>query len=164
MAAPDYATLYDFETQLETAWDTVFTAAGYTTHVTQDTTDKDTIYVEVKAEIGAGGESYEMLSQTVPYGNRMFDFTLTVDVKTSRTETGANTAHKTARGKVRNLLERWPTDCTGGSSINSNLTYIKIARMVRTGGDRSSDEGRGQDITTETYSGTFQVKRDAWPA
>lgn len=166
MPAADYPTLYDFETQLETAWDTVFEAASLTTYTQQASTDKTGPYVTVQATVGEAGRKYQTVSDNEIKGNILFGFTLEVQVVSNRTGTDAAAnlaAHKTARGKVRHLLERWPAQCTGGSNINSQLSYIAIADMARSGGSRGVDEGRNFDITTETYSGQFQIKPDAWP-
>ncbi len=160
MPAADYATLYDFEGQLETAFAAALTAASLTNYKSLDTTDKDAPFVVVQATVGAGHRKYTDISK----GNEAFDFEIELQICTNRTETSAGTNHATYRGKVRNVMERWLASQTGGSGMNARLTYLIIDDLARTGGGRGVDSNERFDITTETYSGVFRIKADAWPS
>lgn len=160
MPAADYATLYDFESQLETAWAAAFTAVSVTSYSQQSTSDKSAPYCNIQATINESRREYS----TVQSANHLFGFQLEVQVVTNRTATSANTTQATYRGKVRNALERWlAAGNTGGSGINARLDHIIIVDFARTGGNRGVDESQTLDITTETYAGAFQIKPTAWP-
>lgn len=160
MPAPDYATLYDFESQLEAAWAAAFTAASVTSYSQQATGDKSAPYCNIQATVTDAHRRYNPAQSA----NDLFSFQLEVQIVTNRTATSANTTHATYRGKVRNALERWlATGNTGGSGINARLTYLTIVDFARTGGNRGVDESQTFDVTTETYAGAFQIKTDAWP-
>jgi hypothetical protein len=162
MPATDYPTLYDFETQIETAFITAFTAASLTSYAQQSNETKTSPFLNVQVTIGAGRREYAQTS--AGRANKNFEFTLEVQIVTARTASGTpNATHKTMRGKVRNLLERWLSANTGGSNVNASLSYVRIIDMSRAGGQRGVDEDQTFDITTESYAGVFQVKDDAWP-
>lgn len=161
MAAPDYATLYDFEGQLDAAFAAALTAAGLTAFPQQDTSDKVTPWATVQTSVDAATGRYALLAG-VPRGNSAWNFTLNVEVATNRTEASGNTSASTYRGKARYYLERWLAT-QGASGMNARLAYLVIEHLISTGANRSVIDESRLDITQFTYAGVFSIKDAAWP-
>lgn len=163
MPAASYAVLYDFEAQLEAAFSAALTADSLTNYTSLATTDKEGPFVVAQVTVGGGLRQYD---QGLSKGNSAFNFEVELQICTNRTSSTGNTDHATYRGKVRNIMERWLASGTqtGGSAMNARLTYLVIDDLARTGGSRGVDSESRYDITTETYSGVFRIKSDAWPS
>lgn len=162
MAAPDYPTLYDFEGQLDTAFAAAITAAGLQTFKQQDTTDKTAPWATVQVTVDAAAGRYHTNAAGAVTGNSAWNFTLTVEVATNRTETTGNANAATYRGKVRYYLERWLAT-QGASGMNARLTYLVIEYLISTGANRSFVDDTRLDLIQFTYAGVFSIKDTSWP-
>jgi hypothetical protein len=166
MAAPDFATLYDFETQMEdalaSAITTILTAASITApvSVTRDTQIDDTPRVEVTFSPGNALTQRTAIGQAMPKQvANAFQGSYSVKIITSRQLVDDNAElHGTIRGWVRYVLT------AGAKGFNtSNLPYIQILEMLPTSATAQIYDEKQQDISELNHEVWFAIRNDAWP-
>lgn len=162
MPAPNYQTLYDFETQLETAWATILTTALAAIPITcqvlttRSATTDNTPRVELECLVGPALSQRKGLStgtyREVP---NAFKFTLAVRIVTTR-PTNDN-QHGVIRGLIRYNLT------ASANVITAQLAYLQILeQLMQTGASHIIDE-KEQDVSELTYDGWFAIADSAWP-
>lgn len=164
MAAPDIQTLYDFETQLETAWADVFedkfTELSITCAVgiSRDQGIEVTPRVEIFLSLGTPPTQRTTIGQASPKQvPSAFAGTLTVAVITTR-ETNTDD-HGPIRGVVRYLL-------SGANQImtEQRLPYLQILELLPAGSAPTVNPEKNEDSTDMVYSIIFAIRDGAWPA
>lgn len=167
MAAPDFATLYDFETQMEdalaSAITTILTAASITApvSVTRDVETNDTPRVEITFSPGNALTQRTAIGQATPKQvPNSFQGAYSVKIVTSRQIIPDNAElHGTIRGWVRYVLT------AGAKGFNtSNLPYIQILEMLPTSATAQIYDEKQQDISELNHEVWFAIRNDAWPA
>lgn len=164
MPAPSIQALYDFETQIETAWATAFAEKFTELDITcavgksRDRDIETTPRVEISLSLGGPLTQRTTAGQASPKQvPNAFTGTLTVSVVTTR-ETNSDD-HGPIRGVVRYLL-------SGANQVVgiSKLPYLQVLDMEPAGSAPSVNEEKNLDSTDMAYAITFAIRNDAWPA
>jgi hypothetical protein len=162
MPAPNYQTLYDFETQLETAWATVFTVALAAIPITcqvlstRNAATEDAPRVELECLVGPALTQRKGLStgtyREVP---NAFKFTLITRIVTTR-PTNDN-QHGVIRGLIRYNLT------ASANVVTAQLAYLQILEQLMQSGTSHIIDEKEQDVSELTYDGWFAINETAWP-
>jgi hypothetical protein len=164
MPAPDFFTLYDFETQIETAWKTVLVTALAAVPitcqvlVTRDSATDNTPRIELSMALRG------IISQRRIEGNKLvpnaFNAVMTARVVTTRPVDNTGTPlHGTIRGLVRNTMAA-NTDVIN----NTLLPWLQILEYLPGAGSPQIIDEKEQDVTELTYDFQFAIANEAWPA
>lgn len=164
MPAPDIQTLYDFESQIEGAFETLlaaqFLAKSITcsTSVSRDLSIDSTPRVEIVLSLAASLNQRTTIGQATPKQvPNAFAGNLAISVVTTR---GTNrSSHGPIRGVVRYVM-------SGANGILSDvvLPYLQILDLVPAASAPEVYAEKDQDITVLNYAIAFAVKDSAWPA
>lgn len=167
MPAPDFATVYDLETQIESAVVSAITSFLHAdginnVHVSrsQDADIAQTPRVEVMLFPGNALEQRTAIGQANPKQvPTAFQGSLTVRVVTCREiETDDAELHGTIRGWCRYVLS------AGARGFNTTiLPYIQILEMLPSGASPQIYDEKQQDITELNYNVWFAIRNEAWP-
>lgn len=157
MAAPDFPTLYDFETQMDGAWTDYLIANGVPAVKQRGASVLATPRVEVKFTTGAASGSMHgfAAAEYKPRPDR-FAGTLSLVVATNRSknDSGHGTSRGTVRGFVADFLRVQTTE---------NLPYLWIFDIMDSGTSETVDDENNADISTLTFNIKFGIRSDAWP-
>ena len=159
MSAPDLATLYDFETQIEAAVSSILTAGGVTVQaVSRSEVNVASPFCTVTYQHGGPWPSGapRLSNQGGDWGPDQFSGTVQITVATDR-KRNPNT-HKTYRGGVRSLGYRFVSQFTG-----VNLPYIAVMDFTETGTQPVEDEGKNLDLSILSWDIRFAILPGAWP-
>ncbi len=164
MAAPDFATLFDFETQLESAA-TIFisTATGLPQESIFTTLDQDEFTVprvEVMVEINEGIDppvKRSTVSDVEEYLN--YSATFSIRVVTDALEDGTQGNHREMRANVRSEMMQNANNWTTTPAL---LPYYSVQYQRPVGTSYEIDGNLA--ASTLTYDIRFAIKNDAWPA
>lgn len=167
MPAPDFQTVYDFETAIEEAFApalvSLIAAAGlHATVVTaRNRQFKDTPRVELYAAVGGVLTQRTTAAQARPKEQpNAFEFTLTAVVVTTRSIVTDNAEeHGPLRGLVRYALSAGARQIT-----DSNLPWHQLLDFLHGGSSPQLYDEKDNDKTEMTYVGHIAVKNSAWPA
>ena len=155
MAAPNLATLFQQEEQLNTAFVGVLNTAAPAFYA-HDTREKPADHIEVITELGAANGHV--------FRNGEYDswaFRLRVTIITERNQEEPTPArHSAIKGNVRMLLSVLSAKFNTG-----NLPYLQITllRPDNTSVDFRNEQQRMQDITVLEYAGACAFLNTAWP-
>lgn len=165
MPAPDYATLYDFETQMEGAWQSVLleflAPLGITqVFVTRDDAVLDTPRVEVEFHVGNALNQRKAFPGP-PYREipNAFNAALVVRVVTTR----ALAENKVQHGPLRGLLRYNLSASANRIKAQTNLPYLQILEMLPASSVPRIIDEKEQDISEMQYSMQFAINNNAWP-
>ena len=164
MAAPDFATLFDFETQLEDAATTFLaTASGLPESSVFSTLDQDEFTVprvEVMVEINEGIDppvKRSTVSDVEEYLN--YAATISIRVVTDALQDGTQAAHRAMRGAIRGEMMQNGNNWTTTPSL---LPFYSVQYQRPMGTSYEIDGDLA--VSTLTYDIRFAIKNDAWPA
>lgn len=166
MPAPNYATLYDIETQMEgatvSAIEFFLAAASIDIQVSrsQESDTAQTPRVEVEFSHGAAMLQRTAMGQAMPKQvPNAFEGSFAVRVYTSRAIPTDNAdLHGTIRGICRYVLS------AGAKGYNQTiLPYLQILEMLPTGASPQIYDEKEQDITELNYHVWFAIRNEAWP-
>ncbi|MBS0328220.1 MAG: hypothetical protein JSR30_00075 [Proteobacteria bacterium] len=165
MSAPDVATLYDFENQIEpvvkAALAAALSAASITCQVmvTQDVAVKDTPRVELELVMGGPNIQRTAIGQANPrqVPNALY-FTFNATVVTTRVNDQSSPVHGKIRGITRFLLSPASKIFDG-----SALPYLQMLEILPAATAPQVQQDKEQDMTVLSYSGIFAIRNDAWP-
>lgn len=128
----------------------------------RDTRQDVTPYINLRFLSGeAEGTKFARLSSDYPSNvqpDNVFEFSLEVDVVTSRLEN--NASHSTLAGIVGAQLSFYML------AINWNATvapYHSISSIKEAGRTHTADSDNGLDTTTLRFTGLHNIRDDAWP-
>lgn len=163
MPAPDLATLFQFEQQIETATVAVLTAAMQGVQILQerDTAIRSSPYIEVKLQLGAATGQRKALvgahsnpSQTLPDA---FHAQLILTTVTNRKSPNNGARHDELLGKVRvaTLLAL--------ESINVALAWLTIRSISTAGVIPVAMPDSNLDMSPEVFAIQFCIAPTAWP-
>lgn len=167
MAAPDFFTLYDWETQLEGAGkavlDATLTAAGIdaTVYTSQSPDIKETPRVELQFLPGRALDQRTAQGQANPkIVPNAFEGIIYARVITTRPiDQGGALLHGTLRGLVRFAFSAGAKAFTG-----ANLPYLQILDMLPEAGAHQLFTEKEQDITELAFYLKWAIRNDAWPS
>lgn len=163
MSAPDFQTLYDFESQMEGAAQAILAAAlaslGVPVFVTRDQSTKDTPRVEVEFSVGAAGRQRKGTGTGATYREVPNSFQGLLRARVVTTRPANHDVHGQIRGLVRYTLSATPCVLNGGT-----LPYLGVLEMLPSGSSPRILDEKEQDITELDYALTFCIQNDAWPA
>ena len=164
MAAPDLATLFDFETNLEAAAKVFLSNA---TGISQDsifcTMDQDELTlprIEVTVEIAEGIDppvKRSTVSDIEDYLN--YSANVMIRVVTDALEDGTEASHRTIRGNVRAEMLQNANNWTTTPDL---LPYYSVQYQRPMGTSYEIDGNLS--VSTLAYDIRFAVRNDAWPA
>lgn len=169
MPAPDFATLYNFEDQMEDAWQSVLLNAladqsvDADVYVTRDIRSKTTPSVEVEFIVGsAGTQRHGVVKAGQPYREvpNSFNGSLIVRVVSTRALPVNTAQHGKIRGAVRYTL----TAAANVIKANTNMPYLQILEMLPAASTPRMIDEKEQDITEFTYAMQFAIDNSAWPS
>jgi len=155
MPAPNLATLFEIEEQINTAATGVLSAAAPAFYA-HDTRERPADHITVTAELGAANGHCSQAGEWDSWA-----FRLKVEVFTERNkDEPLPTRHAAIKGNVRALLSRLSAKFSTG-----NLPYVQITllRPENTTVEYRNEQQRAQDVTSLEYAGTVAVRPDAWP-
>lgn len=159
MSAPNLATLYDFETQIESAVASILTAGGVTV---AGTSRADVTLVtpccEVLCHVGGPYPTSAPNFFAVGTDYRPCTFSGTVQIRILTDRKRNPSSHGPFRGGVRALLYAFVSKFT-----NTNLPYLEIFDAQDAGAFQEVDDGRGLDTTTLSWEVRFAILPTAWP-
>jgi hypothetical protein len=167
MPAPDFTTLLDFETNIETAATTFLaTDTGLSASSLFATLDQDSFVVprlEVMFESGEGidppTQQTTNSSQVEYMQNRGV---LSIRVVSDASVTGTETTHRQLRAKIRRSMLLNADNFTTPSGDSTILPYYAIQYMRPTGTSYEVDGDLA--VSTLTYEIIFSIKKDAFPS
>jgi len=159
MPAPNLATLYQFEGQLDSAFSSVLSASGTPAFFAHTTEEKPADRIEVMAEIGAATDQLATNKEFNTY-----NFNLTATAYTQRDlDEPLPTRHRWLVGQIRARLSVLNS---AANFTSGNLPYLQLLKLVPAGSasDFDNSQDRAQDITRLQYAGQFAIISTAWPA
>ncbi len=157
MRAPDYETIFDVETAVETAFQTVLQSVWDIPTYRQTSDVKLPIpRVDVQLQLGAdhghfGRTSDGQLIRDAWHG------TLLLDIVTKRRRGVAN-LHGRSRARVRHAVQY-----SSGRFGTDVLPYHVLTSILDAGSDPTVDTGDDCDVSTLTFSVVISVRPGAWP-
>jgi len=164
MPAPNIETLYDFETQVETAWKIALETKLREIQLPAEVQTSRRRNIEDSPRIELSMSIDTQLDQMTTKGQAnptqvpvAFDCTLTVRVVTTREAN--DDFHGPLRGITRYIL-------SGGNKVidATRLPYLQVLLMSFSGSQPEFNAEKLQDYTTMTYSMRIAVASTAWPA
>lgn len=167
MAAPDFFTLYDWETQLEGAAASVLTAALTAASITanvytsQVSSTKQTPWIELDFLPGRALDQRTAIGQASPkIVPNAFEGILLATVVTTRPidEALVTPLHRTLRGLVRYAFSAGAKSFTG-----VNLPYIQILDMLPEAAPGTLYDEKEQDKTELAFHLIWAIQNSAWP-
>lgn len=167
MPAPDFYTLYDFESQIEDAWSEILmgelSTAGIIAQVvtSRDPESKITPRIELSFALGAALEQRTTAGQSSPKQvPNAFAGTLTVLVATTRP---IPTDNANIHGQLRGLC-RYCLSAAKQAIGDSNLPYLQLLDQLPSSATPQVFDDKEQDLTQMIYAVIFSIRNDAWPA
>ena len=167
MAAPDFGTLYDFETPFElaasNAIEDTLTAAGITNvalNVSRDSGTDDTPRIDIQFSTGVAMPQRTTIGQANPKQvPNAFEGVFTIRLSTTRpTETDNAAIHGMLRGLIRYALS------AGAQAFDeSDIPYWQILQMLPESSTPQLYDEKQQDITELSFHVWFAIRNDAWP-
>ncbi len=171
MAAPNLATLYDFETQFEKAAQTILQTSGINAFISRQTDKLPLINAGVTFSVGQAAEELTFLplapGQTQPQEQEYFHYTgsleLRVEVErdTQRPpdQTGVVSFFAQMRGLIRAAFMRsqWPF-------YDGNLPYYRVWDIRPNGSTEGFDQSRNVDSSILRFEVSFAIQPSAWPS
>lgn len=163
MAAPDLATLFDFETQLESAAKSFLaTATELPEESIYSTLDQDvytTPRLEIMIEINEGIDPPIARSALIDTPDYLkYSATMTIRVVTDPLEDGTQASHRALRGKVRGEMLQNAQNWTTTPAL---LPYYSVQYQRPLG---TSYEIDGElAVSTLSYDLSSVIRNDAWP-
>ncbi len=165
MPAPDLPTLYDFETQIESAFQSVLQAALLTASIvcqviiTRDSAIDDTPRIELQCTVGAP------LSQrrgTGTIGVNYREIPIAFGFKLSATVITTRPTNDNEHGAIRGLT-RFNLSAAANVITARNLPYLQILEMLPAGSPPAILDEKQQDKSLLEYDGWFAIQNSAWP-
>ena len=154
MAAPDLDTLFDFETQIETAIDTVLTTAGLTATKQRDTSDLASPFVAVQFVQGETLGNLYIHTDSVKREDR-WNGEIILTITTQRQKN--NSSHATYRKAIRKEFANWQ------NQINAQLTYLILLDCKTMGSTPEIAVDENHDQSVMRYGTPFAIRSSAWP-
>jgi hypothetical protein len=159
MPAPDYASLYDFESQIEDLFVTILkTYAIPGIYPSRDANKIQTPSVVLRFVTGSPGTQRTTKGtppRLVPVG---YEGTMFAEVITGRRNTDAPD-HGAIRGQVRYLLS------AGANLVNTtNSPWLQILEILPSGGTPQTTDDKDLDRSVLQFAFKFAIRDDAWPA
>lgn len=167
MPAPDFPTLYDFETQIEDAFKSaiigLLTANNLiaSVYVSQDPLTKTTPRIELSVSMGAALSQMTTKGQANPKQNpNASEFTISAVIATTRLLPDDDGGiHGPLRGLVRYALS------AGAKQIgDANLSFLQILECLPVGGTPQVVDEKNTDKTELVYGGKIAIRNEAWPS
>lgn len=159
MSAPDLATLYDFETQIEAAVSAILTDGGVTVQaVSRGEAILASPFCAVTYQHGGPWPSGSPRYVSVGGDFRPDQFSGTVQITAATDRKRNPDTHKTYRGKIRALGYQFVGQFTG-----SNLPYLAVMDFTETGTQPVEDEGKNLDLSILSWDIRFAILPNAWP-
>lgn len=167
-AAPDFDTLFDFETQFEALWKSVFDIAlaersldFVETATARAIATKESPRIEIVFQTGPGIDQFGARRQATnpKQGQIAFQGNLSVTVVTGRAIAANNAGlHGRLRGMTRYLL-------TAGAKVATpiNLPYLQIMLQTVAASSPQIYDEKQQDKTELVYAVQFAIQNGAWP-
>lgn len=157
MPASNLETLFDFETQMETAVAAALSSLAGVTAIAQRNDDNKTApFVTVQFVTGETlGQHYKHQNE---YREKMFNGELTIGIATRRS--ASTDSHPSIRGKVRKAISSWQATANG---INDQLDYLQVLDVASQGATVAISNDEDHDISTLRYQVAFQILDSAWP-
>ena len=161
MPAPDFPSLYDFEGQIEGAFQVVLqTALGTAVtgvFVTRDQTIKDAPRVELEFMKGAALKQRYTMGTPPRQVPNAFVGSLQAKIVTARP------LHHDTHGNIRGIVRY--TLSAGANVINSgNLPYLQIMEMTPGSDSGMMIDEKAQDVSILKYDLWFAINNSAWPS
>lgn len=155
MAAPDLATLFQLEEQLNGAFTGVLNEAAPSFYA-HSTAERPADYLNVVTELGsATGQLYRNGEWCV------WNFALKVTVVTERDRSETTPVrHRVIKAKVRSLLSRLTSKF---STVNLPYLQITLLRPENTQVSFENDQNKAEDVTVLDYAGQVGILNTAWP-
>jgi hypothetical protein len=157
--APDFETLYDFETQVEDAFEAILKANGIPNVFTSRAPDTITTPAVVLRFVTGQVASQRALRgnppRLVPNG---FEGTLIAEILTGRRLADAP-VHGPFRGKVRYLLS-----AAANVIDQTNTPWIQILDFLPAGGTPQITDEKEIDRSALHFAMKFAIRNEAWPS
>lgn len=168
MAAPDFGTLYDFETPIEEAAKNAITdtltansVSGVTFSVSRDSATDDTPRIDIVFASGQAMTQRTAAGQAVPKQvPNAFEGLLTLRLSTTRPISTGNAA---LHGKIRGLI-RYAMSAGAKAFDPTDTPYLQILQMLPEASTPQLYDEKQQDISELTFRVWFAIRNDAWPA
>ena len=156
MSAPDFKTVYQFETAIETAVKNLLAANGLASVQQRGAANLTTPRAAVLLQVGrANGQMFKApgWNNTRP---AQWNGSLQISIATNRTRN--DSSHDVYRGTIRDLLYNWRTNFTA-----ANLPYHQFVDCFESGTTAATDAGNNEDVSSILFEITFGIRPDAWP-
>lgn len=156
--APDYESLYDFETQIETAFAELLEEK--TTISSHGQRSEDNLPVpryEFQATTGAATGHYGKAKDGLVYPDA-FECVLRCRHVTSRRNDFSLHDHRRNVSALRRWMYRFETQIT-----SDRLPYLTIDSILETGSTQGVDPDNELDITDISFAVAFAIRPNAWP-
>lgn len=159
--APDFATLYDFETQFEDAFVAVLKGQAKIPNVfpSRDAEKLRTPGLIVRFVVQNSG-ALSALNGTPPRLVPIrFEGSMIVEVITSRPD---DPRGQNDHGRLRGLARFWLS--AGANVISSvNLPYVQLLNFVPGPGTPQVNDEKSMDRSSLSFHAQFAIRDDAWP-
>lgn len=167
MPAPDFTTLLDFETNIETAATTFLeTDTGLTASSLFATLDQDTFVVPRLEIMFEKGEALDPPTPQTANSSQVeymqHKGVLSIRVVSDASVADTQTTHRQLRGKVRTSMLLNAQNFTTPSGGSTVLPYYEVKYMRPTGTTYEVDGDLA--ISSLTYDMTIAIKTDAFPS
>lgn len=157
--APDLATLFDFEGNIEPALKTLFetniSATGFHVFTTQETDEVTTPRIVLMLKMGTGTEDTHIHMDGVRY-QKGFNASLSFGVITKRTGKSNQASHGYIRGRLRELMQSLTFD----SDI---LPYHHLVKFWESGTQPQIQDENDYDVSQISFDGFIGIRLGAWP-
>jgi hypothetical protein len=148
------ATIYDFETPIESAFAALLAAQGLTAKATADSIDfqSDRPRVEVQFNVTGANDSRQFACPDGVHRHDLYSGTLTLAIIT---ESGADTTHAEYRAKVRTAMS---------GAYSASMADLEIRYLVPQSSTPAVRPEDNLQVSNLTYEVRFGIKPTAWPA
>lgn len=156
--APDFKSLYDFETQLEAIFAKILTAGGVVrVYTSRDIEAILTPAVVLRAVTGSPAMQRTLRGTPVRLVPNAYEATILVEIITGRRLPDAH-EHGPLRGLVRYLLSPEPNQID-----ETNAPWVQVLEILPAGGTPEMTDDKEQDRSVLQFAVKFVVRDTAWP-
>jgi len=165
MAANSEEQVFNFEGNLESAWQQFFAAKALELKNASEPQTLPEDFISVMVEVGgATGKAIHKPSGASEYSQ--YDFSVDFVIRTERdSEISQNADISTRHQEIVAMCRRWLSVGNAKGALDSFLTLYEINTLVPAGTRREvSDSDSDYDETVLTFNGQFDILTNAFPA
>ena len=160
MSAPDFPTVYEFETRIETAIVNALFAENVIAKASRDNNVIDATelpFVAVQLAVGGTTGHYAPNVQSYDRPDR-WNGVVSLTVRTNRTVEQSTPQHQSTLSIIRSVMYAIPHTLT-----SAELPYHEIHTVDETGTVVQVIENADHDVSVISFAITFGIRPDAWP-